>query len=506
MRSTLSLKALVAVLGCSVLCVNLTARPLKPVIKALGGVTTRPALLARVVGTHPGWGTIWAGPRPFKGRCLFASLINGPAKEMKNLERRIYDIAGREFDIGKPTQLAKVLYEEVGVSKSDIEGTEVGKEINVRSRAKSVSTATLQTILGAQSDMHKRELISLVLKWLQANALSKRGGFKALGARVVDVPDWRSKLIPDGEKLPSDPSSIPLVLIDGHYLIFRSYHAMPQLTSPDGTPVGALVGFCNVLNKLIVQPWVEGGEPERRVVVTFDSGGVNFRHRIYPGYKGDRKEVPEDLHPQFSLIREACEAYGLRVVDQSGFEADDVIASLAAQAVTSGSTNVTVVSADKDLAQLVTQRVSLLNAYTGERLGPEEVLSKYLVPPGRIADMLAIVGDPADSIRGADGYGPVNAAKVLAKHSTLNEAVEEIRQTLSRRKGSAFAEEQMDKVLLARAVVELRTDAFPPREVANLLSNIDAFEIKDPSTVLSFLTRHGLADLARRTSRLLMTD
>ncbi|CAN0222404.1 unnamed protein product, partial [Ectocarpus fasciculatus] len=183
----------------------------------------------------------------------------------------------------------------------------------------------------------------------------------------------------------------------------------------------------------VVQPWANGVERRQKVAVVFDTGDDNFRHDLSPSYKKHRAETPEALRPQFALIREACEAYGLDTIEGPGYEGDDVIASLALEAVIGGATNVTIVSADKDLAQLVTRRVNMLNLYTGERLGPEEVLAKFLAPPGRLADLLAIAGDKSDGIVGAEGYGPVKAAKVLAKHETLEAAVDEICSTISKK-------------------------------------------------------------------------
>ncbi|CAM9139113.1 unnamed protein product, partial [Laminaria digitata] len=291
---------------------------------------------------------------------------------------RIYQLAGREFEIGKPSVLAKVLFDEVGVFDPQGSGS-TSPPINNKAKtagghvkSKSVSATALKAVLKGEENPLKRELVQLVLDWRNAEAVPKRGGFVASGAKVADMPAWSSRLIPDHDELAVDPSAAPVLLIDGHYIIFRSFHGMPDLTAPDGTPVGALLGFCNVINRLVLRPWVDGIEPRRKVVVAFDTVGDNFRHELYPGYKASRAEAPEDLRPQFALIRSACEAYGLDIVEGVGFEADDVLASLALEAVTAGATDVTIASADKDLAQLVTRRVSMLNVYTNERLGPDE--------------------------------------------------------------------------------------------------------------------------------------
>ncbi|CAM9227746.1 unnamed protein product, partial [Ascophyllum nodosum] len=410
---------------------------------------------------------------------------------------RIYEIVGREFDVGKPSILSKVIFDDMRVA-----------DPRERTKPRSVSTASLSAILETEDDPITRELLQLVLDWLSAKATEKRGGFIALGAKVADMPEWTSRVIPDHDDLPVDASALPVVLIDGHYIIFRSFYAMPTLTAPDGTPVGALVGFCNFLNKLVLQPWADGSYPHRRIVVAFDTGMDTFRHKLYPGYKADRAEAPEDLRPQFALIKRACEAYGLDVFESQGYEADDVIASLAFQAVTAGATNVTIVSADKDLSQLVTRRVNMFNYYTGEMLGPEEVLTKFLAPPGRLADLLAIAGDKADGIRGAEGYGPVTAAKVLARHANLEDALDEICSTmLKKKKDPALISDTREQVLLARRIVELcSTVPLKSRQGCKSLHTQAPYGLTPgdgASYLLDFMRNAGMPDLVRRTAQIL---
>eukprot|EP00903_Cladosiphon_okamuranus_P018931 g17412.t1 len=422
------------------------------------------------------------------------------------LAERIFELAGREFDIGKPSVLAKVLFDEMEISHPH--GSAPTLTAAGRPKPRSVSVKTLSAALKAEEDPAKRELVRLVLDWLDAKAIAKRGGFVASGAKVADMPGWASRLIPDGDDLYADTAASPVLIVDGHYLIFRSFHGMPPLTTADGTPVGALVGFCNVINKL---PWADGVETRRKVIVAFDTGDDNFRHELCPGYKKDRSEVPEDLRSQFTLIRRACDAYGLEVIEGAGYEADDVIATLALEAVTTGATNVTIVSADKDLAQLVTTRVNMHNVYTGERWGPEEVLAKFLAPPGRLADLLSIAGDSSDGIVGANGYGPVKAAKVLAKHATLEEAVDEICAAMVKKKEDpALIEKTREQVLLARRLVELCTSVPLDRRTGpKSLAEIPAFRLEGnvpAGRLLDFMRRFEMEDLARRTSRMLGVD
>ncbi|CAM9408555.1 unnamed protein product [Pylaiella littoralis] len=422
---------------------------------------------------------------------------------------RIHKLAGREFDIGKPSVLAKVLFDDMEIFHPQANS----KALTAAGRLKprSVSVKTLSAILQVEQDPVKRELVQLVREWLGAKAVAKRGGFVAVGAKVADVPDWTSCLIPDGDDLRVDPSAAPVMIIDGHYLIFRSFHGMPPLTTEDGTPVGALVGFCNVMNKLVLQPWADGVEPRRKMIVAFDSGLKNFRHDLSPAYKKDRAEAPDALRPQFALIKEACQAYGLETVEAVGFEADDVIASLALEAITTGATNVTIVSSDKDLAQLVTRRVNMLDVYTGERMGPEEVLAKFLAPPGRLADLLSIAGDKSDGVVGAEGYGPVKAAKVLANHATLAEAVDDICSAMAKRnEDPARIQTTRDEVFLARRLVDLCTMVpLDKRTGPRSLAEMPAFQLKGDlaaSRLLDFMRRFEMEDLAQRTSRMLGVD
>ncbi|CAN0363308.1 unnamed protein product, partial [Ectocarpus sp. 12 AP-2014] len=218
----------------------------------------------------------------------------GASKRAGGVAERIHQIAGREFDIGKPSVLAKVLYDDMSVFNPQAgrpeELTAAG-----RPKARSVSVKTLSAVLEAERDPAKRELVELVLRWLDAKAVAKRGGFVASGEKVADIPSWSSRLIPDDDELPADPSASPVVIVDGHYITYRSFHGMPHLSAADGTPVGALVGFCNAMNKLVVQPWAEGVERRRKVVVVFDTGDDNFRHDLSPSYKKHRTETPEDL-------------------------------------------------------------------------------------------------------------------------------------------------------------------------------------------------------------------
>ncbi len=205
----------------------------------------------------------------------------------------------------------------------------------------------------------------------------------------------------------------PLILVDGSNWLFRAYHALPPLTAPDGTPTGAVYGMRNMLNRLMREY-----QPQALAVV-FDPSGKTFREDIYPAYKANRGETPEDLKPQFPLVREVCECMGIKVLQEPEVEADDVIGTLATQAAARGQA-VLIVTGDKDMAQLVTAQVELLDTMKNRRMTPEGVTEKFGVGPQHIIDYLALMGDASDNIPGVPGVGPKTAAKLINEHGSLD--------------------------------------------------------------------------------------
>lgn len=209
----------------------------------------------------------------------------------------------------------------------------------------------------------------------------------------------------------------PLILIDGSNWLFRAYHALPPLTAPDGTPSGAVFGINNMIKRLI-----KDYQPERLAVV-FDPPGKTFREDIYPEYKANRSETPEDLRPQFPLVMELCEAMGLKVLQVPKVEADDVIGTLATRAAKEGQP-VLIVTGDKDMAQLVTEGVHLLDTMKNRRMDPAGVEEKFGVAPEQIIDYLALMGDASDNIPGVPGVGPKTAAKLIREFGSLEGVIE----------------------------------------------------------------------------------
>ena len=207
-------------------------------------------------------------------------------------------------------------------------------------------------------------------------------------------------------------------LVDGSGYIFRAYHALPPLTrKSDGLPVGAVAGFCNMLWKLL-REMPKDNKPTHLAIV-FDKSEVTFRNKLYPDYKAHRPPAPEDLIPQFSLIREAVRAFDLPCLEQAGFEADDLIATYVREACERGAT-ATIVSSDKDLMQLVTDCVTMYDTMKDRRLGIPEVIEKFGVPPEKVVEVQALAGDSVDNVPGVPGIGIKTAAQLITEYGDLD--------------------------------------------------------------------------------------
>ena len=281
-----------------------------------------------------------------------------------------------------------------------------------------------------------------------------------------------------------------LVLIDGSGYIFRAYHGLPPLTrKSDGLPIGAVSGFCNMLYKLIKEN--RGDDAPSHLAVIFDAGPKTFRNEIYDQYKAHRPPPPEDLIPQFSLIRDATRAFGVPAVEQDGFEADDLICTYAHLAKKAGF-KVTIISSDKDLMQLVDDDVSLMDPVKNTLVGREQVIEKFGVPPELVVDAQALIGDSADNVPGAPGIGVKTAAQLLLEFGdldTLLERASEIRQDKRRETLIQFREQ----ILMSRTLVTLRCDSPTPVD-------IDTFALREPvaEDLTAFLLEMEFATLARR--------
>jgi DNA polymerase-1 len=233
-----------------------------------------------------------------------------------------------------------------------------------------------------------------------------------------------------------------LYLIDGSGYIFRAYHALPPLTrKSDGLPVGAVQGFCNMLWKLLKD--TNAGQKPTHLAVIFDKSSKTFRNDIYPAYKAQRPEPPADLRPQFGLIKQATRAFNVPAIEQDNFEADDLIATYARQAVEAGAT-CRIVSSDKDLMQLIRPGVTLYDTMKDRDVGEAAVLEKFGVTPDKVIDVQSLAGDSVDNVPGVPGIGVKTAAQLLAEYGdleTLLARASEIKQQKRRENLIQFAEQ-----------------------------------------------------------------
>ncbi|TDK35707.1 DNA polymerase I [Rhizobium deserti] len=286
-----------------------------------------------------------------------------------------------------------------------------------------------------------------------------------------------------------------LFLIDGSGFIFRAFHALPPLTrKSDGLPVGAVSGFCNMLWKLLTDARdTSVGVTPSHFAVIFDYSARTFRKDIYDAYKANRSAPPEDLVPQFGLIREATRAFNLPCIETEGFEADDIIATYARKAEAIGA-DVTIVSSDKDLMQLVTANVHMYDSMKDKQISIAEVIEKWGVPPEKMIDLQALVGDSVDNVPGIPGIGPKTAAQLLEEFGDLDGLLAragEIKQVKRRENILAHA----DQARLSRRLVELRTDV--PLDL-----NLDALvlEPQDGPRLIGFLKAMEFGTLTRRVA------
>ncbi len=208
-----------------------------------------------------------------------------------------------------------------------------------------------------------------------------------------------------------------LVLIDASGFVFRAFHALPPMTRPDGTPVNAVFGFSQMLSRLLAT------HAGTHLGVVFDAGRTTFRNEIFPAYKAQRPEPPPELGPQFALVREATAAFGAPGLEVDGWEADDVIASYARAAVEAGG-RVTIISSDKDLMQLVGERVVMQDPIKQKLIGPAEVVEKFGVLPERVVDVQALMGDSVDNVPGVPGIGPKTASQLVVEFGSLDGVLE----------------------------------------------------------------------------------
>ena len=316
-------------------------------------------------------------------------------------------------------------------------------------------------------------------------------------------PDAPAEIEAEGlpRPLTQDGPAVRLFLIDGSGYIFRAYHALPPLTrKSDGMPVGAVQGFCNMLWKMLQE--TKGNEAPTHLAVIFDASEKTFRNEMYDQYKANRPPPPEDLVPQFPLIRDATRAFSLACIEEDNLEADDLIASYARAATLKG-WDVTIVSSDKDLMQLVGRCaephdgieggcIDMLDTMKNQRIDIPEVVEKFGVPPELVGDVLALMGDSVDNVPGIFGIGPKTASKLIQDHGSLTAALDaapamkpgKLRERLI--EGREMAE-------LSRVLVQLKEDCPLPMP-------LDEFKLGPvpPEPLMQFLESHGFTSLLKR--------
>jgi len=281
-------------------------------------------------------------------------------------------------------------------------------------------------------------------------------------------------------------------LIDGSGYIFRAYHALPPLTRPsDGLPVGAVHGFCGMLWKLLR----ETGElaPPTHMAVIFDYSARTFRSDLFDGYKANRPEPPGDLIPQFPLVRDAVRAFNVACIEKEGYEADDLIATYALQALEAGA-DVTIVSSDKDLMQIVRPGIIMYDTMKNKAIGEAEVVERFGVPPSKVIEVQALIGDSSDNVPGVPGIGVKTAALLINEFGdldTLLARAAEIKQEKRRESLITFA----DQARLSRTLVTLDCDV--PLDVP---LDETAVHQPDPEVLTSFMRRLEFSTLLRRVA------
>ncbi|MEO0032101.1 MAG: hypothetical protein RIS94_1859 [Pseudomonadota bacterium] len=291
-----------------------------------------------------------------------------------------------------------------------------------------------------------------------------------------------------------------LYLVDGSAYIFRAYHRLPPLTNPRGVPVGAVYGYTTMLWKLAED--LHKADGPTHLAVILDKGSTTFRNALYDQYKANRPPPPEDLVPQFPLIRDATRAFSLACIEEDNLEADDLIASYAREATRRG-WDVTIVSSDKDLMQLVGKCpadennggggcIDMLDTMKNLRIGIPEVVEKFGVPPELVGDVLALMGDSVDNVPGIRGIGPKTATKLIQEHGGLEQALAAAPGMKAGKLRESLIE-QAEMARLSRVLVQLKEDCDLPIALEDFaLGQIP----RDP--LAAFLEEHGFTSLLRR--------
>jgi DNA polymerase I len=314
--------------------------------------------------------------------------------------------------------------------------------------------------------------------------------------KTAAKPSTKPSAKPLAVKAPSKGDHV--FLVDGSSYIFRAYHALPPLNrKSDGLQVNAVLGFCNMLWKLL-RDMPEDNRPTHLAIV-FDKSEVTFRNKLYPDYKAHRPPAPDDLIPQFSLIRDAVRAFDLPCLEQAGFEADDLIATYARQACERGA-NTTIVSSDKDLMQLVNDCVTMYDTMKDRRIGIPEVIEKFGVPPEKVVEVQALAGDSTDNVPGVPGIGIKTAAQLIVEYGDLEQLLFRATEIKQPKRREALIE-NAEKARISRQLVLLD-------DKVELDVPLDELAVHEPDArkLIAFLKAMEFSSLTRRVAEYSQID
>jgi DNA polymerase-1 len=312
------------------------------------------------------------------------------------------------------------------------------------------------------------------------------------------MPKTSEKTLPEPAAVKAPAKGDHVFLVDGSSYIFRAYHALPPLNrKSDGLQVNAVLGFCNMLWKLL-----RDMPPDNRpthLAIIFDKSEITFRNTLYPDYKAHRPPAPDDLIPQFALIREAVRAFDLPCLEQGGFEADDLIATYAREAGERGAT-ATIVSSDKDLMQLVTDKVTMYDTMKDRRIGIAEVIEKFGVPPEKVVEVQALAGDSTDNVPGVPGIGIKTAAQLIVEYGDLETLLLRAGEIKQPKRREALIE-NAEKARISRQLVLLD-------DKVKLDVPLDELAVHEPDArkLIAFLKAMEFSTLTRRVAEYAQID
>jgi DNA polymerase-1 len=435
-------------------------------------------------------------------------------EQLMRVEREIYTMNNdKKFNVSSPKQVSQVLFgrPDMSTSKHVLDG---------------MAATNILAKLILEYRTVKQKLTRLAKKKEQYDKQQQQQQKSNKGSSISTTNQLSSSLTYSlTSSVPHDND--PLLLIDTSSFIFRAYYSMPPLHRSDGLPIGAVMGFCNMLNRLLLNDMFKGKQP--RVVLCLDAiserEARTFRHELYSDYKAHRPSLPLDLIPQFELINQAAKAYGIIQIQADGYEADDVMATLGSQACFDEGLNVRILSGDKDLMQLITHNddenagqhrakgsIQMMDPMTMTPWTHETVIEKWGVSASQLGDVLALAGDTADNIPGVPGIGPKIAAQLMQDFGTLEELLQntdKVKQKGRREKLEAYK----DQALLSRELVDLVRDLnwdqmeifYPTKDDA--VSNIDGTALRvgdlrmepmDPDRLLAFYEAMGFHTIKQR--------